>query len=189
MAESKMNKVGYGQLEPNRLTAQTTKEVYAQLPADSGLTVIENGMALVYDQVAQKVKAPSAKGKGLVGLVYNEIILEDERYQQDCDYAMMAKEATPYQVAIDAYPRIFGLHVGDTFTTNTVKISDTHEDGSTPVPAGAKFVADTDGYWIQSTDVTGAQVVAECVKDYTLPDGQRALKLVITGVDTAPATE
>ena len=60
MAESKMNKVGYGQLEPNRLTAQTTKEVYAQLPADSSLTVIENGMALVYDQVAQNVKPPSA---------------------------------------------------------------------------------------------------------------------------------
>lgn len=182
MAESKMNKVGYGQLEPNRLTAQTTKEIYAQLPADSSLTVIENGMALIYDQVAQKVKAPSAKGKGLVGLVYNEIILEDERYQQDCDYAMMAKKATPYQVAMEAYPRIYGLHVGDTFTTNTVKI----DDGSTPVTKGAKFVADTDGYWVQTSDVSGAQVVAECVKDYMLPDGQRALKLVITGVDTAP---
>ena len=189
MAESKMNKVGYGQLEPNRLTAQTTKEVYDQLPADSSLTVIENGMALIYDQVAQKVKAPSAKGKGLVGLVYNEIILEDERYQQDCDYAMMAKKETPYQVAIEAYPRIYGLHVGDTFTTNTVKIDDTHKDGSTPVTKGAKFVADTDGYWVQTTDVSQAQVVAECVKDYTLPDGQRGLKLVITGVDTAPVTE
>lgn len=189
MAESKMKKVGYGQLEPNRLTAQTTKEIYAQLPADSALAVIENGMALIYDQVAQKVKAPSAKGKGLVGLVYNEIILEDERYQQDSDYAMIAKKETPYQVAVDAYPRIYALHVGDTFTTNTVKIEDTYKDGTTLVPAGAKFVADTDGYWIQSAEITGAQVVAECVKDYTLPDGQRALKLVITGVDTAPVAE
>ena len=188
MAENKMKKVGYGQLEPNRLTAQTTKEIYAQLPADSALAVIENGMALIYDQVAQKVKAPSAKGKGLVGLVYNEIILEDERYQQDSDYAMMSKKETPYQVAMDAYPRIYGLHVGDTFTTNTVKIDDTYKD-STKVPAGTKFVADKDGYWTQAADVAGAQVVAECVKDYTLPDGQRALKLVITGVDTAPVTE
>lgn len=189
MAENKMNKVGYGQVEPNRLTAQTTKEVYAQLPADESLTAIENGMALIYDQVKQKVTAPSVKGKGLVGLVMNEIILEDERYQQDCDYVMIAKKETPYQVAMEAYPRIYGLHVGDTFTTNTVKISDTHKDGTTPVTAGAKFVADTDGYWIQTADVTEAQVVAECVKDYTLPDGQRALKLTITGVNTAPVTE
>lgn len=189
MAESKMKKVGYGQLEPNRLTAQTTKEIYAQLPAESSLAVIENGMALIYDQVAKKVKTPSTKGKGLVGLVYNEIILEDERYQQDSDYAMMSKKETPYQVAMEAYPRVYGLHVGDTFTTNTVKIDDTYKDASPVVPAGVKFVADIDGYWTQVADATGAQVVAECVKDYTLPDGQRALKLVITGVNTAPVAE
>lgn len=189
MATNKMEKVGYGQLEPNRLNAQYTKEIFAQLPAESKLAVIENGMALVYDQVAQEVKAPTALGKGLVGLVNNEIILEDERYQMDCDYAMIAKAETPYQVAMKAYPRIYGLSVGDTFTTNTVKIDDTYKDGSTTVPAGTKFVADVDGYWTQTADVASAQVVAECVKDYTMPDGQRGLKLVITGVNSAPVTE
>lgn len=188
MATNKMEKTGYGQLEPNRLSAQTTKEVYAQLPADSTIAAIENGMAMVYDQVTGKVKFPATIGKGLVRLVYNEVILEDERYQADCDYVMIAKKETPYQAAIEAYPRVYGLHVGDTFTTNTVKIEDTYK-GGTPVPAGTKFVADVDGYWTQTSEVSTADVVVECVKDYTLPDGQRALKLVVTGVNIAPVTE
>ena len=34
---------GYGQVEPNHLSAQRTAQIYAQLPAKSDITVLENG--------------------------------------------------------------------------------------------------------------------------------------------------
>ena len=40
---------GYGQVEPNHLSAQRTGQIYAQLIADKDLGVIENGMFLKYD--------------------------------------------------------------------------------------------------------------------------------------------
>ena len=189
MAVTKLKKVGYGQIEPNRINAEFTKQVYAQLPADEALTVIENGMALIYDAVNGKVKPVSEAGKGLVGLVVNEIILEDDRYQQDCDYAMFNREESKYQAAIPAIPRILGLTVGDTFTTNTIKVTSTYESGA--LPAGTKFIADTDGYWKEFESETEADmdVVLQVVKDYTMPDGQRGVKFVVSKVNTNATTE
>ena len=34
---------GYGQVEPNHLSAQRTAQIYAQLPAAADITVLENG--------------------------------------------------------------------------------------------------------------------------------------------------
>jgi hypothetical protein len=34
---------GYGQVEPNHLSAQRTAQIYAQLPAASTIEVLENG--------------------------------------------------------------------------------------------------------------------------------------------------
>lgn len=187
MATTKMQKVGYGQVEPNRLTAQRTKEVYAQLPLDSNMSMAENGMALVYNQVAKKVTPVTTAGEGIVCLVMSEIILEDERYQLDRDFAVFNREETTYQVAIPAYPRLYGLHVGDTFTTNTVKITSTYAE--TEVPAGTSFIADTDGYWAEAEGVEG-QLVAQVVSETTMPDGQRGLKLTIVKIDqTIPTPE
>lgn len=185
MAINKIEKIGYGQIEPNRLTAQKTKEIYAQLPAEAALNIIENGMALIYDEVAKQVKKPTTIGAGRVCLVMNEIILEDERSQEESDYAQFNREETKYQVAIKAYPRLYGLHVGDTFTTNTVKVDDTYK--VTKVPDGTMFCVDVDGYWTQTAD-KNSQVLASVVKDYTLDDGQRALKLTIVKVANEKAT-
>ena len=41
-------KVGYGQVEPNHLSAQRTAQIYAQLPADSSIAVLENGQYLKF---------------------------------------------------------------------------------------------------------------------------------------------
>lgn len=177
MAE-KMKKEGYGQVEPNRLSAQLSKEVCAQLPADSALTVIENGMALVYDQAAGKVRLVNNAEKDMVCLVMNEIILEDERYQEDKDFAQLNRPETKHQTAIAAYPRVYGLHVGDTFTTNTIMVA----DQETPLTAGAKYVAGTNGYWEPVSGETNARVVLAVVKDYTMPDGQRGIKFVVEKV-------
>ena len=46
---------GYGQLEPNHLTAPRNGGVYAQLPADDSIEVLEQGMFVKYDMSAGKV--------------------------------------------------------------------------------------------------------------------------------------
>jgi hypothetical protein len=44
-----MERIGYGQVEPNHLSAQRTGQIYAQLPAASDLTTLENGQFVKYD--------------------------------------------------------------------------------------------------------------------------------------------
>lgn len=176
-----IDKVGYGQVEPNRLTAQKTREVYAQLPADDSIKTIENGMFLVYDQVQGKVVKPAAVGKKAC-LVMNEIILEDDRYQADSDYVMTPYEATDYQPAMKAYPRLYAMHVGDTFTTNLIKT----ESGGTTLPnAGDKFIVGTDGVLepVGENEATSEMIFAVVAKEEgktdCLPDGQQAVKLTV----------
>ena len=48
MAKTRLSKAtyvtrGYGQVEPNHLSAQRTGQIYAQLPAAADIDVLENG--------------------------------------------------------------------------------------------------------------------------------------------------
>ena len=43
---------GFGQVEPNHLSAQRTAQIYAQLPAKSDITILENGQFVKYDYAA-----------------------------------------------------------------------------------------------------------------------------------------
>ena len=76
---------GYGQVEPNHLSAQRTAQVYAQLPADSNINVLEQGQFVKYDYAKGLV---NFEGKGEWMLVYNEIKLYRE-HQMDCEFAMI----------------------------------------------------------------------------------------------------
>ena len=40
---------GFGQVEPNHLSAQRTAQVYAQLPAAADIKVLEQGQFVKYD--------------------------------------------------------------------------------------------------------------------------------------------
>lgn len=181
MANTALTKVGYGQVEPNRLTAQKTREVYSQLPAADSITTIENGMFLAYDEVKGQVTLPSADGAS-ADLVMNEIILSDENYQADSDFVMKAHAATANQAAMAAYPRVYAMHVGDTFTSNVVKTA----IKDTAPAAGDKFIVEaTSGYLIPIGTVTeaNAAMIFEAVKPVAgktdkLPDGQMAVKFV-----------
>ena len=42
-------KEGYGQVEPNHLSAQRTGQIYAQLPANAEITMLQNGQFVKYD--------------------------------------------------------------------------------------------------------------------------------------------
>ena len=76
---------GYGQVEPNHLSAQRTSQVYAQLPAASDIEVLEQGQFVKYDYANGVV---NFTGKGEWMLVYNEIKLYRE-HQHDCEFAMI----------------------------------------------------------------------------------------------------
>lgn len=75
---------GYGQVEPNHLSAQRTAEIYAQLPADKDIKVLENGQFVKYDYANGVV---NFTGKGEWMLVYNEIKVYRDR-DLDEDFAM-----------------------------------------------------------------------------------------------------
>ena len=77
--------MGYGQVEPNHLSAQRTAQIYAQLPADPAIEVLEQGQFVKYDYAAGLV---NFEGAGEWMLVYNEIKLYRE-HQLDCEFAMV----------------------------------------------------------------------------------------------------
>ena len=79
------NGYGYGQVEPNHLSAQATKEVYAQLPAAADIDILENGQFAKYDYANGVV---NFEGPGEWMLVFNEIKLY-RPYQMDAEFAMI----------------------------------------------------------------------------------------------------
>ena len=79
------NGYGYGQVEPNHLSAQATKEVYAQLPAQKDIAILENGQFAKYNYAAEVV---DFVGPGEWLLVYNEIKLYRDE-QVDAEFAML----------------------------------------------------------------------------------------------------
>ena len=76
---------GYGQVEPNHLSAQRTGQIYAQLPADPEIKMLQNGQFVKYDYSAGLV---DFEGKGEWMLVYNEVKVYRD-YLYDADFAMI----------------------------------------------------------------------------------------------------
>ena len=68
-------KYGYGQVEPNHLSAQRTGQIYAQLPAKSDIELLENGQFAKYDYAAGVV---DFDGEGEWMMVFNEVKLYDD---------------------------------------------------------------------------------------------------------------
>ena len=76
---------GYGQVEPNHLSAQRTGQIYAQLPTNPAINVLENGQFVKYDYRNNEV---NFTGAGEWMLVFNEIKLYRD-HQKDCEFAMV----------------------------------------------------------------------------------------------------
>lgn len=76
---------GYGQVEPNHLSAQRTGQIYAQLPAAANINVLENGQFVKYDYANKQV---NFTGAGEWMLVFNEVKVYREG-QSDADFAMI----------------------------------------------------------------------------------------------------
>ena len=94
---------GYGQVEPNHLSAQRTGQIYAQLPADPAIELLEQGQFVKYNYAANgnDIGLVDFSGEGEWMLVYNEIKLyrnhPDGSKQWDCEFAMLKDD---YQARI-----------------------------------------------------------------------------------------
>ena len=221
---------GYGQVEPNHLSARKTGQIYAQLPAAKDIDVLEQGQFVKYDY-AKGVCDFDGPGEWM--LVFNEIKLYRDN-QWDCEFAMVKdnyqariyspvsadtnwEKQSRYYNGVDnegkssievngktyAYddvtakpdmyepyytedpyhiesktevqrmpegttmvPRVLKTNVGDIYTTNTIN-AETLEVGQilTPGAKGILEVGDGDMKW-------------QVVKVYTMPDGQKGVKVM-----------
>ena len=77
---------GFGQVEPNHLSAQRTGQIYAQLPAAADIDVLENGQFVKYDYATGAV---NFSGAGEWMLVFNEVKTYYD-YEPACNFAMKA---------------------------------------------------------------------------------------------------
>ena len=188
MAE--MKRIGFGQVEPNHLSAQRTSQIYAQLPAASSINVLENGQYVKYDYANGEV---NFTGEGEWMMVFNEVKLYDDRWRETYkDFAMRKENYTEGSNDIthsgvgplkgQMVPRVIKTNIGDIYTTNCLKLANT--DGKTKVTmedlsVADKLVVNAQGYLEKKASVDGTEpMVWQVVKRYRLADGQEAVKVM-----------
>ena len=205
---------GYGQVEPNHLSAQRTGQIYAQLPAAADIEVLENGQFVKYDYANHEV---NLTGAGEWMLVYNPVKLYRDYLGYD-DFAMLKSNyvarvyspvdgssvktanarnyegtvapADPYEpdsttnpFVIEQFaapkmmaegtnmvPRVLKTNVGDIYTTNTIN--------EETLALGDELVVGDDGYLTKTAGNNAGTMKWQVVKLYTLPDRQKAVKIV-----------
>ncbi len=157
-----LEKKGYGQVEPNHLSAQRTGQIYAQTPATADIEVLENGAFLKLDSATNTV---GITGNGEWMLVYNEVKLYDNARQGYKDFAMKKSETLGGVIT----PRLFKTNVGDIFTTNMIEAGLAVGDKVTPKAEGNVGVLQKH---------TDEDMVFEVLKLTTMPDGQAGVKVV-----------
>ena len=158
-----INKIGYGQVEPNHLSAQRTSQIYAQLPADESIEVLENGMFAYYNYASGKV---TLTGDGEPMLVLNEVKLYDTLRETYKDFAMVAKN----YVNEEMVPRLFKTNIGDIYTTNCFNEEIT-------LAVGDELTPGEDGYLVKVSEGDTPEMIWKVVKEYTMADGQDAVKV------------
>lgn len=190
MAATTIKRVGFGQVEPNHLSAQRTAQIYAQLPAKEDIDILENGQYVKYDYAKGVV---DFDGPGEWMMVFNEVKLYDDRWRESYkDFAMIKEHYTPgsdiTHEGIGPFkgqmtPRVIKTNVGDIYTTNAVGAGNTSgkaEYAGIDLDLGDKLVVNaTDGFLKKADgDVANADMVWQVVKVYTMPDGQPAVKVM-----------
>jgi hypothetical protein len=125
---------GYGQVEPNHLSAQKTGRIWAQLPAAADIDMLENGQFVKYDYENGVV---NFTGDGAWMLVYNEVKVYRDG-EGDADFAMLKSN-----YAATVYSPV-GAGTGNAQVrdySNTVTPADPYEVDSTANPFSvAKYV-------------------------------------------------
>lgn len=156
-----IKRIGYGQVEPNHLSAQRTAQIYAQLPAAAEIEVLENGQYVKYDYAEGEV---NFAGEGEWMMVFNEVKLYDGWRETYKDFAMKKSNYTEGVMT----PRVIKTNVGDIYTTNCVAEEEI-ELGSELSPRAEDGILSLNG---------DKSIVFQVVKIYNLADGQDAVKLM-----------
>ena len=192
---------GYGQVEPNQLSAQKTGQIYASLPLHKDVKVLQNGEFMFYDYATGTVNANATVGEPM--LVFNEIKLYEPFWQTSYkDFAMIrvgdnyvtSRKATAaygensdkaqaatidpahteYGYRMDGIaPRLFKTNVGDIYTTNMVKTDVEYVAGDLLKPVKN---AESNTMVLEKTEETTG-MLWQVAKVYTMPDGQPGLKI------------
>lgn len=192
---TKISRIGFGQVEPNHLSAQRTSQIYAQLPAKSDINILENGQFVKYNYADGVV---DFKGKGEWMMVFNEVKLYDDKWRESYkDFAMIKSNYTEGSDEIthgglgpfkgQMTPRVIKTNVGDIYTTNCVGSANT--DGKAryegiDLDVKDMLKVDTTGYLVKdeaaTLDMSSSQeaMLWQVVKIYTMADGQPAVKLM-----------
>ena len=166
---------GYGQVEPNQLSAQKTGQIYASLPLDAKVQVLQNGEFMYYDYASGKVSATDSTGVAEAFLVFNEIKLYEPFWRTSYkDFAMIrvgdnyvtSKLATAgygdgsltkgidadpahteYGYRMDGIaPRLLKTNVGDIMTTNMVTTGVEYAVGNLLTPKAVTTGEGEDAY-------------------------------------------
>lgn len=171
-----MKRIGFGQVEPNHLSKQFSKEIYAQLPAKSTINVLENGQFAKYDMQNGEV---NFTGEGEWLLVFNEVKL----YRSEETHKDFALQKSKYTGGVMT-PRLIATAVGDFYTTNCLKAAGAKDTETTmeEYALGDHLIVDSTGYLKKDTKNSGSWVTTtgmiwKVVKIYTMPDGQPAVKI------------
>ena len=157
-------KEGFGQLEPNHLSAQRNGQLYAQLPCEASIEVLQNAQFAKYDYAKGEV---NFTGAGEWMLVYNEVKLYDPKHSYK-DFALQKKNFVDGVMV----PRVMKTMVGDIFTTNLVDLKE--KDGD--LVAGDKLVVGTKGI-LEYSASPAEGMIWQVAKVYTMADGQPAVKI------------
>ena len=203
-------RIGYGQVEPNQLSGIKTGQIFASLPLDKEVKVLQNGEFMYYDYANGSVNATAeADAAPEPYLVYQEVkIYEDWLSYKDfamirvgdnyvtnnpaigrltsanTDGTVYGDGAETEGASIDhsdyqagyrmdgIAPRLVKTNVGDVYTTNMVD-----EEGTYAVGTVLTLKKTDRNTLVLSSSGNIDSVKFIVVKDYTMPDGQRGLKL------------
>lgn len=105
-------RIGFGQVEPNQLSAQKTGQIYASLKLDDTVQVLQNGEFMYYDYAKNMVTAEPQNDMQEPMLVFNEIKIYEDLLSYK-DFAM--------------------IRVGDNYVTNRAavgRITSENADGT-----------------------------------------------------------
>ena len=192
---AKFTKLGYGQVEPNRIAGIKQGRVLADVPVKPETVTslggyVENGIFLAWNP-GVGLDGNLKKGEldlpqptsNYIGLVYSDVKLYSP-FTSNKDFALFTKAPSMNQATQSPYydkddkpkgtviPRLIGLTVGDVFTTNNL-------EGDPSV--GDVLKVNTKGLLDASGTVDLIQV--KVTDKTTLADGQAACKVVVIKAD------
>ena len=127
-------RVGYGQVEPNQLTAQKTGQIYASLPLDTDVNVLQNGEFMYYDYATGKVTADDSTGVAEPMLVFNEIKLYEPFWRRSYkDFAMIRVGDNYVTSDLAVNGPVEGRYDGGALTVGNVPTAQYMDDQTPPV--------------------------------------------------------